>query len=283
MANTTSETRQAEARERLQEAVEALATEEGWVRWLDLRARMHGYSLNNLMLIALQRPDATHVAGYKAWQKLGRQVRQGERGIRILAPVVRKVELEDGSTARRVVAFRTVSVFDVAQTEGDPIAERPGIVAVTGADSAGLFDNLVEIVEAEGLTLGTETLRDGCHGYIDRAARRIVLGEHLDAAGRAKTLAHELGHWFDLGPAEGAGAFVPVDRPDAEVVAEAVAYVVTSAAGIDSGAYSAAYVLDWAGGNTDRLAELARRVDQAAAKVLDGAAGAEAEEVAEAA
>src|SRR5712691_8001600 len=110
-----------EARERLAEAVEKLADSDMFAAWLRARAAFHSYSFGNVCLIVSQRPDASRVAGYRAWQALGRQVRKGERAIKILAPCVRKVEdKETGEQARRVVAFRAVNVFDVSQTEGEP-------------------------------------------------------------------------------------------------------------------------------------------------------------------
>src|SRR4051812_38263869 len=115
-----------EARSRLADAVEAMASSEGFAAWLRARALFHDYSLNNTLLIAMQRPESSRIAGYKAWQSLGRQVRKGERGIRILAPMVGKVdvETENGTEKRsRVFGFKCVSVFDVAQTDGDALPE----------------------------------------------------------------------------------------------------------------------------------------------------------------
>src|SRR6266481_6059299 len=107
-----------DARERLAEAVARMADSETFAAWLRARATFHDYSFGNVCLIVSQRPDATQVAGYKAWQKLGRQVRKGEHGIRILAPCRVKVAAWEGSegergSAFRVVGFRCVSVFDV--------------------------------------------------------------------------------------------------------------------------------------------------------------------------
>src|SRR5438132_14266511 len=113
-----------EARERLAEAVAKLADSDTFAAWLRARAAFHDYSFGNVCLIVSQRPDASQVAGYRAWQALGRQVRKGERAIKILAPCVRKVEdKETGEQARRVVVFRAVNVFDVSQTEGEPLPE----------------------------------------------------------------------------------------------------------------------------------------------------------------
>src|SRR5713226_9007265 len=111
-----------DARERLAEAVARMADSETFGAWLRARAAFHDYSFGNVCLIVSQRPDATQVAGYKTWQRLGRQVRKGEHGIRILAPCVVKRETNTGEEARAMF-FRTVSVFDVAQTDGEPLPE----------------------------------------------------------------------------------------------------------------------------------------------------------------
>src|SRR5438876_3278169 len=111
-----------DARERLAEAVERMADSETFAAWLRARAAFHDYSFANVCLIISQRPDASRVAGYKTWQRLGRQVRKGEHGIRILAPCVvkRQTDQREEEPAR---FFRAVSVFDVAQTDGEPLPE----------------------------------------------------------------------------------------------------------------------------------------------------------------
>src|SRR5438270_4620306 len=113
MASADASTRVQDSRERLAAAVDALVASERWQAWLESRARFHGYSLGNTLLIALQRPDATKVAGYRAWQEMGRQVRKGEKGIAILAPIVSRAKdtVTDGSldasenAGARVVGF----------------------------------------------------------------------------------------------------------------------------------------------------------------------------------
>src|SRR5690242_4478341 len=117
-----SKTDATEARDRLAAAVEAMADSETFGAWLRARSAFHDYSFNNTLLIVSQRPDATQVAGYRTWQKLGRQVRKGEHGIRILAPCVVKRETDEGEE-RSAMFFRTVSVFDVSQTDGEPLPE----------------------------------------------------------------------------------------------------------------------------------------------------------------
>src|SRR5437764_11340506 len=98
--------------QRFEAAVTAIQDGESFRRWLDISARFHKYSLGNQLLIAFQRPDATLVAGYRDWQRMKRQVRKGEKGIAIMVPYVRKVELEDGTEEKRAMAFGTAHVFD---------------------------------------------------------------------------------------------------------------------------------------------------------------------------
>lgn len=252
-----------EARERLDAALADLETSEGWARYLETRAKFHRYSFGNVMLIAFQRPEASRVAGYKAWQALGRQVRKGEKGIRILAPMIRK-DKETGDS--ECFGFKCVSVFDVAQTDGEPL---PGACRLLseGGDQAD-YMALQDHAEAEGLTVEVEECAPA-NGFIDREGRRIVIGTHCFETGspaqRIKTLAHELAHWHDLGPDQDPAAY---RRDDAEIVAESVAFIVGQAIGLDTSDYSAGYVLSWAGGDRQKLKGLAERIDQAAHPLL---------------
>jgi DNA primase len=262
-----TEDRQAEARERLESAVAELVTEEGWHRWLESRARFHAYSVGNTMLIAMQRPLATQVAGYRAWQALGRQVRKGERGIAILAPMVgRREDPETGDDVRVVYGFRTVHVFDVAQTDGDELPEPP-VSLLKGEGPDGLAAMLGAVAAGEELSvIAAATLP--ANGSLDRSDRAITVGEHLEAGSAAwcKTMLHELGHWFDLGP-DGSAMF---DRAAAEIVAESVAFTVGQTVGLETGEYSFGYVATWARGDVDRIREVADRVDAAAGRILAG-------------
>jgi antirestriction protein ArdC len=107
------------------DAVDALRSSDGWLAWLATAAKFHRYSLGNMLLIARQCPDATHVAGYQRWRELGRQVRKGERGIAILAPCTFKVRDQQTDDERVILrGLRVVHVFDVTQTDGEPLAGR---------------------------------------------------------------------------------------------------------------------------------------------------------------
>lgn len=163
-----AEQRQAEL-ERLQGEITAKATEISagpqWQAWLQTAAKFHRYSFKNQLLIMIQRPDATAVAGFNVWRdSFRRHVNKGEKGIRILAPVTKRVEeldpsgkpvIVDGKPVRdtRMIGVKLVSVFDVSQTNGEPLPQAPAPQLLRGEAPAGLWDALAEIVENEGFGL----------------------------------------------------------------------------------------------------------------------------------
>jgi antirestriction protein ArdC len=261
----------ADARERLAEAVERMADSETFGAWLRARATFHDYSFGNICLIVSQRPDATQVAGYRTWQKLGRQVRKGERAIRILAPCrVRSSQTGPDDTdtpAFRVAGFRCVSVFDIAQTEGEPLPEleyRP----LDGDASEDLVDLLDKVAANAGLRVEYRTPEiAGAHGYLRRSESLIVIDPDQSPAMRAKVLAHELGHYYDptLGDAP---ELYAAHRGDCEAVAESVAYVVAAHFDMDAGPSAVGYVAAWIDGNADRVRDLAERIDAAVAAIV---------------
>lgn len=222
-------------------------------------ARFHAYSFGNVMLILAQRPDATRVAGYRLWLSLGRQVRKGERAIRILAPLVRKVEDEDSTEGpkRRVVGFRSVCVFDLAQTEG---GELPTIAATTG-DPGDALDRLLAFAADRGITVSfTDELRgDGVSKMGEIGVRAS-----LSPAGRFSVLVHELAHEI-LHDAE---ARRTLPKTVAELEAEAVAFVVSSAVGLECAESSSDYIQLYRG-DAETLRASLDRISQAAASILD--------------
>ena len=143
----------AEASRLLEAGVREVLDAEGFRRYLRFSARFHRYSANNVLLILAQRPDATRVAGYEAWRSMGRQVRRGEKGIRILAPVTRKAEDERGKeAARALVGFRTATVFDVSQTDGEELPQAPtpeDLEPDPSGVAARLYGALRRVCEAE--------------------------------------------------------------------------------------------------------------------------------------
>ena len=281
---------------RLSDAVLSMTSGTAWADWLTTAARFHHYSFRNTVAIWAQRPEATQVAGYRVWQGMGRQVRKGERGIEILAPVTRRADDADAGPrlpggngsipglptqpARTVVGYRIAHVFDISQTE--PMAGAADVFAVvqpallTGQAPDHLWDGLARQVDEAGYHLVVEPLTGGANGRTHFVDRVVTVTPELEPAHRAKTLSHELAHVTLHEPdtvAAQADSSVPVCRGRIEVEAESVAFLIASAHDMDASAFSFAYVAGWAqqaGGDVEKvLAETATRVLGAAHRILD--------------
>jgi antirestriction protein ArdC len=259
---------------RLLSAVDQLVSSEAWRAMLTVASRFHSYSPNNVLLIAAQHPDATRVAGYRAWTQLGRQVRKGEHGIAILAPVLRRVDVaptdgpqpdrDEASQPGRVLrGFRATYVFDISQTDGPDLPDvRPTLL--DAAAPLSLWADLLEQVESAGYRFGYADLAPA-NGMTDYGGRTVTLHTDLPGAQKVKTLAHELAHVQLHAPEVRPNT---VDRPRAEVEAESVAYVVTAAHGISSDDYTVPYVTGWAAGDRELIASTATRVLACARTIL---------------
>ena len=161
--------KRAEQRALVEQACRELLSSEGWRRYAEVRATFHRYSFGNCMLIAMQRPDAVQVAGFRAWQSLGRQVRRGEHAIRILAPMaIKERDASGGETGESFTIFRAVPVFDIAQTDGDPLPQAPR-EPITG-------DSHARYVADTGGVRGLDRLRGRIRGA--GARRRLLRSAH---------------------------------------------------------------------------------------------------------
>jgi hypothetical protein len=278
----------------LVDEVATLTNADAWTSWLSFASRFHGYSFNNLILVRLQRPDATWVAGIKRWNSMGRRVRRGERGIAILAPVTARVDSEpdpgepntsaahlapsgpanaihaagaaglvEAALARldhaaaaqpgRVLrGFKVTTVFDLAQTEGDPIdpPARPALSDVdaqllSGHAPPGVWDALVGIAAERGYRV-QRGFCDGANGFIRYAEHLIKVRDDVDDAQAVKTLAHELGHLLLHAPGDFVGGITGACRGEKEVEAESTAFLVAAHIGLDTSSYTFGYVTGWA-------------------------------------
>jgi len=235
--------------EALNDLAEALkqGKSESLVRYLDMLSRFHRYSFGNCMLIALQRPDATLVAGFNRWKRLGRWVKKGESGIAILAPLLvrRKDSSEErddgeelaGREARALRGFRVVHVFDASQTEGKELAELGSIRGDPGERTT----QIEELIRAKGIELSFEDSLSGALGVSEGG--KISVLSSLSPAQMFSTLVHELAHEL-LHRGVRRQETTKVIR---ETEAEAVAYVVTRAAGLECSTKSADYIQLWSG------------------------------------
>lgn len=264
------------AHDQLVEAVMALTTSEAWLSYLSGLSRFHRYSPTNVAMILHQRPGATRVAGFRTWQSMGRQVQKGSKGIAIWAPCIYKqgtdqVEGEDANgeagEARSLGGFRLAYVFDVADTDGDPLPEAPEEARATllaGCAPAGMWDYLVAQVEKAGYTVELVPDLGGPNGRTTWASHLVqVVTDGRDEASMAKTLAHELGHVLLHSGMQGGGCLEVK-----EVEAESVAYLIGAAFGLDTTDYSLGYVTSWSGGDHRVVLATAKRVMEAATTAL---------------
>lgn len=231
--------------EKLERGFQRVQESDEYRSYLDTVSRFHKYSLSNTMLIWVQCPAATHVAGFHTWLSLGRHVRKGEKGIRIFAPMPyrRAVSTLDEQTGEdeeqeiRGLRFRAVSVFDISQTDGADLPEPP--VALLSGDDTALWQSLAMIAQAERLIIDRNPGRGGAggaNGWYDRTGREIWIDPDLEPVMAAKTLCHEIAHHH----AEHIDS-----RQEHETIAESVAYIVLGHFGIDAGHYSFGYLACW--------------------------------------
>lgn len=252
------ERKRAEAREQVERATRALLSSDGWRAWARTRAAFHSYSWGNCALIAMQRPDATQVAGFRSWQQLGRQVRKGEHAIRILAPMTVKERDEAGEeTGERVVFFRAVSVFDVAQTDGEALPEAPR-EPITGDSHARLLGPLIAHARSLGYSVEYRLL-EHAGGFCDPQRKVICVSTNVGSANaQVRVMVHELAHAHGVG-------YRDYGREDAEVIVETAAVIVCGALGLDTSGESIPYIASWGEANDlEAIGKYAATVDEIA-------------------
>jgi hypothetical protein len=274
MPNTT-EDRVAVHLAALQSSVAELVTGEQWQRYLSVQARFHSYSFWNTVAILRARPAAARLAGFQQWRRLGRRVRKGEHGIAILAPIVRSVEPAEpddtgvkAEAKRRCVGFKVVYVFDVAQTDGDPLPEILPPATMTGDGPVWLWHALAEQIVGAGFDLERGPLPEpwsDANGITLVEDRRVIVRHDLPNAQAIKTCAHELAHVL-LHTDENCA----LPRAVREVEAESVAFIVCSAGGgMDTAGYTLPYVAHWSNGDPALVAAAGERVAACARTILD--------------
>ena len=246
----------------LESGVEELFTSNRYQEFLKTMAKFHNYSFNNTMLIAMQRPDATLVTSYKNWQSMGRQVMKGEKGITIIAPAPYKKMKEkevldenqrpimgsDGKPKTEQVEvtvphFKAVTVFDIAQTSGEPIQTlAPELLTAAVQD----FDSFMQAIQKiSPVPIRFDEIDGNANGYYHNADKEIVIKKGLSESQTLKTAIHETVHakLHDREIMESLG--VEKDRLTKEVEAESVAYCVCSSFGLDTSDYSFPYIAGW--------------------------------------
>ena len=301
-----------EITDRLEQGIQDLFDSDRFKEYLRVMSKFHDYSLNNTLLIAMQKPDATFVAGYTSWKKdYGRQVVSHAKSIKVLAPSPYKIKKEvdkidpqtnkpvigkDGKPVKEeteitVPAFKVVSVFDVSQTEGKELPSI-GVDELTG-DVEQYADFFKATEQASPAPVGFEKIESGAKGYYSQTDKRIAINEGMSELQNIKTLIHETSHAklhdIDLN----APAKEQADRPDRrtrEVQAESIAYTVCQHYGLDTSDYSFAYVAEWSSGRElselkaslktirDTAAELIADIDKNFAELTQNKEQAQAQE-----
>lgn len=263
----------------ISEQVEALRDSDAWARFLNFAQAFHSYSLNNVLLILAQRPNATRVAGFRKWQQLNRQVRKGSQSIKIFGFRERKIKAEeeapegateDQETGERIVRYYPVlSVFDIADTDPTEGWEDAEIThRLTGEDEAGIYAATADYLTAEGWAVTREAIPGETNGYTTNdGSRRIVVDSSLSDAQAAKTILHEAAHALLHCGEDRAGE--DMRRGVKECEAESVAYIVAGIIGLDTSAYSVGYIAGWTQTEPEALRATAANVLRAAHKIAD--------------
>ena len=280
-----------EITDRLEQGIAELFDSERYKEYLKVMSKFHNYSFRNTVLIAMQKPDASLVAGFSAWKNnFGRNVMKGQKGIKIIAPSPFKIKQEmekiDPHTQKPVIgkdgkpvteekeitipAYKVVSVFDVSQTEG---RELPDIAVdeLTG-DVDRYKDFFAALEKTSPVPIGFEKIEGGAHGYYHLENKRIAIQEGMSELQTLKTAIHEIAHakLHDIDLNAPKDEQPRVDRRTREVEAESVAYTVCQHYGLDTSDYSFGYVAGWSSGR--ELAELKSSLEtirSAAAEIIN--------------
>ena len=251
-----------EAFDQLVESVEA-GKSDTLKNYLKAMGRFHRYSLGNAILIQLQKPCATHVAGFRTWQKLGRRVRKGEHGIGIMAPIVYRRKAAANTENNKetdddtLMTFKAAHVFDISQTDGKPL---PEFARVQG-NPEQFLDRLKEFVTAKGITLKHSELLTTTEGV--STGGMILLKQSLAPAEEFSVLCHELSHEI----LHHSDETRPQERKVRETEAEAVAYVVCHGIGLEVNTSSSDYI-NLYDGDKKTLMESLERIQRTASEIL---------------
>jgi antirestriction protein ArdC len=268
------------------EAVERLCSSEGWQTWLASRRHFHRYTLTNQLLVAMQCPNATRVAGFRAWLKLGYAVRRGQRAIRIWVPIPpsrKRVEqwVRAGSNPDEKPAtyFKLGPVFDREQVEPLPAPACPvpldaPVRDITGDDLAPVLAPLIELARQIGSRVVFEAMSGQRRGYYVLESRQIAVRHDFSPNAKVKTLIHELAH--ALLRAEPNEDDPALERAAEELVVESVAFTVCGSLGLDTSGYSIPFLASWAQrGDIDTIERTAGLIDRLARRIEDAAATSE--------
>ena len=292
MAESKNAQQVREITDKLEQGIKELFESERFKEYLRTMSKFYNYSFNNTLLIAMQKPEATYVAGYTSWQRnFDRQVMKGEKGIKILAPAPYKAQEErekidpltqkpvigaDGKAVTETVevlrpAFKVVSVFDVSQTDGK---ELPDIIVDELKGTVENYEAFFDALRQESpVPISFEDIPGGAKGFFSPVESRIAIQEGMSEIQTVKTAIHEIAHakLHAVKPDEKAAPEDKKDRHTKEVEAESVAYTVCQRYGIETSDYSFGYIAGWSSGKeTKELKSSLDTIRKTAAEMIEG-------------
>ena len=253
-----------EAYHRLEQSFEEFQGEDEWRDYLDFSARFYTYSLNNTALIYHQRPTAQFLKGYRGWQQLSRQVKKGEKAIKIFAPVSRKVVNKSGEEEWKLSGFRMANVFDLSQTEGDD-TQLPTMIKglQSQVDYSTILDRILKRID---VTVDFQDMNYEQHGFYAIKEHAITINSRNSPVHTLKTLFHELAHHYHLDSLKGRREKFTYKQE--EFVAESSAYLACATLGIDTGDYSIPYLKHWLD-DFQAFQEMRRDIEGTTKKILN--------------
>ncbi len=270
------------ALDRIDSAVENINTDADWLAFLSFSSKFHSYSARNILLIYAQKPEATFVKGFKAWHELGRYVKKGAKGIAILAPCTKTVEVfnepenkseyqdKKGEKVKKqiITGFKIAHVFDISDTDGSdenlPILVKG--LSGDGEQEQKLYEHLRAFISAEHQV--QEVADTAAKGTYNFETGVISVRSDLEPLQKVKTILHEYAHSIDftINPSE------DISRSHRELVAESVAYVVSLRLGLDTSRYSMSYIKSWLT-DKDKLKAVADTVQKISMEIINKLAG----------
>ena len=281
-----------EITDKLEQGIQELFESERFKEYLKTMSKFYNYSFNNTLLIAMQKPEATYVAGYASWQRnFDRQVMKGEKGIKILAPAPYKAQVTrkkidpathapvigaDGKVVTETVevlrnAFKVVSVFDVSQTDGKAL---PNIIVNELKGTVENYESFFDALKQESpVPVSFEDIPGGAKGFFSPVESRIAIQEGMSEIQTVKTAIHEIAHakLHAAKPDEKAAPEDKKDRHTKEVEAESVAYTVCQRYGIETSDYSFGYIAGWSSSKeTKELKSSLETIRKTAAEMIEG-------------
>jgi len=283
----TQDNKLEEITSKLEKGISDLFESERYANYLKTMSKLHNYSFNNTLLIALQKPDATMVAGYTSWKAaFHRNVMKGEKGIKILAPspykidkVVDKIDPDtnkpikgkDGQVLKEriqvtIPAFKVTTVFDISQTEGEPIPEISSVLK----DDVKNFNRLFKAIQqVSPVDIKLKQINNGAKGFYHQEEKYIAIQAGMSEAQTIKTAIHEVSHSLLHDKDSGSEKDLKLGIRTKEVQAESVAFTVCSHFGLDTSDYSFGYIAGWSSDKeTQELKESMELIKETASQLI---------------